>query len=124
MTDLEHISVINPDKDAAEIGDLSASRLMKAAANDALTHHFDATAAVTFSRQLWGNTDDPDEPEDRDDVDLDHLHAVDDALNVAHGRGPRLGFRVRESLSGHGDATCLRERQCPAGHVAEPRRWV
>ena len=62
--------------------------------------------------------------DDVDAVDLDHLHAVDDALNVAHGRGPRLGFRVGESLSGHGDATCLRERQRPAGHVAEPRRWV
>ena len=62
--------------------------------------------------------------DDVDAVDLDDLHAVDDALYVAHGRGPRLGSRVGEALSGQRDATCLRERQRPAGHVAEPRRWV
>ena len=46
--------------------DRTASRLMKLAANDALTSHFDETTAITFSRQLWGNNDDQADPADLD----------------------------------------------------------
>jgi N6-adenosine-specific RNA methylase IME4 len=55
----------------------TAQMLMKLAAKCEVASHLDEATAITYSRQLWGNTDDPDD-DDRDEFDLDSLLRDDD----------------------------------------------
>jgi N6-adenosine-specific RNA methylase IME4 len=70
----------------------TAARLMSLAANGTLTSHFDEARAVTYSRQLWGNADDPDSGDhDPDEIDLDSL------LRDEHGElTPKARSFIRE----------------------------
>ncbi|MGZ6022699.1 MAG: MT-A70 family methyltransferase [Rhizomicrobium sp.] len=49
----------------------TAQRLMRLAANATPTSHLDEAEAIAISRDLWGN--DADDPNDRNDADLDSL---------------------------------------------------